>query len=176
MVFGNALEERIRQRAGLDAVAACIGMTQNEEVNLLFIRRVREEFKIPRLLLVLEGHITEKIIHASRGKILFGAKTDVDLWSLRLRRQTATESCWRCSRIEKLAVSEIIAIPKNLTNAFVLIAFKQGRKVAPVEDGITFEKGDELTLIIFNEKRDDVAAWLAAQGLDPIANGTVAKS
>jgi NhaP-type Na+/H+ or K+/H+ antiporter len=171
VVFGNALEERTRQRAGLDAVAACIGITQNEEVNLLFVRRVFEEYKIPRLLVVHEGHITDKIIQASRAAILFGIKTDVALWSLRLRRQIASESRWRFAREKARTVSEAMNIPKNLANAFVPIAVKHGKKVVPVDDGTRFEKGDELTLVIFHEKRNDVAAWLLDQGWDATEAG-----
>ncbi|MBN2321207.1 MAG: cation:proton antiporter [Acidobacteria bacterium] len=172
VVFGNALEERTRQRAGLDSVAACIGMTQNEEVNLLFVRRAREEFKIPRLLVVLEGHITEKIIRESRATVLFGLRTDVDLWSLRLRRQIASESRWRFNSDKEQTFSEAMDLPKNLTNAFVPIAVKQGKKVAPVEDSISFQNGDELTLVVFHEKRNEVNAWLVEQGWEPIRPGT----
>ena len=175
VVFGNALEERTRQRAGIDAVAACIGMTQNEEVNLLFVRRVREEFKIQRLLVVLEGHITEKIIHKSRATVLFGINTDVDLWSLRLRRAIASESCWRYTRDEERTFSEAMDLPKFLTNSFVPIAVKQGRKVSPVDGSIRFEKGDELTLVIFHEKQNDVNAWLLEQGWIPVTVTTTSE-
>lgn len=164
VVFGNALEERTRQRAGLETVAACIGITQNEEVNLLFIRRVFEEYKVSRLLVVHEGHITEKIIQASRAAILFGMRTDVALWSLRLRRQTASESCWRYIREEARTVSEAMEVPKILVNAFLPIAVKHSRKVVPVENSTLFEKGDELTILSFHEKRKDVAAWFINQG------------
>lgn len=86
VAFGSALEERIRQRAGLDTAAACIGITQNEEVDLLFVRRAREEHEIPRLLIAPMAHKTPKIVRESRATMLFGANTDVALWSLRLRR------------------------------------------------------------------------------------------
>jgi NhaP-type Na+/H+ or K+/H+ antiporter len=168
VVFGNALEERIRQRAGLESVAACIGMTQNGEVNLLFVRRAREEFRIPRLLVVLDGHITEKIIRESRATVLFGIRTDVDLWSLRLRRQIASESRWRCTRDEERTFSGAVDLPKNLTNAFVPIAVKQGKKVAPVESDINLSNGNILTLVVFHEKRNEVNAWLVEQGWEPV--------
>lgn len=167
VVFGNALEERTRQRAGLDSVAACIGITQNEEVNLLFIRRAREEFKIPKLLVVLEGHITEKIIHDSRAVVLFGIKTDVALWSLRLRRKIASESRWIYTRDNVLAFSEFMDTPKGLANAFLPIAIKNNKNVSPIEDSADFEKGNELTLVVFHEKRDEVTAWLGERGWDP---------
>ena len=168
VVFGNALEERTRQRAGLDAVAACIGMTQNEEVNLLFVRRAREEFKVPRLLVVLEGHITQKIIHESRATILFGMNIDVDLWSLRLRREIASVSCWRYGRDEKQPFAAAMHLPKNLSNAFVPVAVRQGKKVAPVENITSFEEGDELTLVMFHEKEKDAVDWLVGQGWTPV--------
>ena len=168
VVFGNALEERTRQRAGLDAVAACIGMTQNEEVNLLFIRRVREEFKIPRLMAVLEGHITEKIIREARATVLFGIPTDVDLWSLRLRRGIASVSRWKCLVDESSLWSENVSLPKNIVNAHVPVAVRRNGKVFPMEKGICFGKGDELYLAIFHEKKNDVVAWMHEQGWETI--------
>jgi hypothetical protein len=172
VVFGNALEERTRQRAELDTVAACIGMTQNEEVNLLFVRRAREEYKVKRSAVVLEGHITEEIIHHADAHILFGIRTDVDLWSMRLRRGTATLERWRRARRESPSWPEDTEVPGNLTNAFVPLAIRRDKKVAPVDDTARYNKGDELTLAIFNEKHDEVVEWLVAQGWDSIARTT----
>jgi len=173
VVFGNALEERIRQRAGLDAVAACVGMTQNEEVNLLFVRRAREEYKIPRLLVVLEGHITKKIIQESRAIVLFGMNADVALWSLRLRRGIAFESCWRYVLDESRPFSTFMDLPKNLKNSFVPVAYRHNKKVVPVEEEILIEKGDELTLVIFRKKQEDLIAWLSSQGWEPTESDPV---
>ncbi|MBN2242086.1 MAG: NAD-binding protein, partial [Acidobacteria bacterium] len=168
VVFGNALEERTRQRAGLDSVAGCIGITQNGEVNLLFVRRAREEFKIQRLLVVLDGHITENIIRASRAAILFGRRANVDLWSLRLRRRAASSSCWRCTRDKERILSDAMDPPQKIANALLPVAVKKGKKVAPVEDGIILERGDELTIVTFHEKRNEVNAWLVEQGWEPV--------
>jgi Trk K+ transport system NAD-binding subunit len=167
VIFGNALEERTRQRAGLDAVAACIGMTQNEEVNLLFIRRAREEYKIPDLLAVHEGHVTKKIIQESRAEVLFGVNTDVDLWSLRLRRGIASETRWRYMPDEELAFPEFIDLPQNLQNSFIPVALRRNDKPVPVKENVKFEKGDELTLVIFHEKQKDLDFWLLSQGWQP---------
>jgi len=57
--------------------------------------------------------------------------------------------------------------PKSLTNSFVPVAVRHGKKVSPVEGGIRFKKGDELTLVIFHEKQNDVVAWLLEQGWNP---------
>ncbi|NNE43521.1 MAG: sodium:proton antiporter, partial [Gemmatimonadetes bacterium] len=46
VVFGNGLEESTMLRAGMDGLAGCIGLTPNAEVNLLFARKAREEFKV----------------------------------------------------------------------------------------------------------------------------------
>jgi NhaP-type Na+/H+ or K+/H+ antiporter len=164
VVFGNALEERTRQRAGLDVVAACIGMTQNEEVNLLFIRRAREEYKIPNLLVIHDGHITKKIVQESRADVLFGVSADVDLWSLRLRRGIASESRWRYRPDEELPFSEFMDLPQNLQNAFIPVALRRNGKSVPVKENMDFQEGDELTLVIFHEKRKDLDPWLLKQG------------
>jgi NhaP-type Na+/H+ or K+/H+ antiporter len=169
VVFGNALEERTRQRAELDAVAACIGMTQNEEVNLLFVRRAREEYKVPRSAVVLEGHITEEVIRHADAHILFGIRTDVDLWSLRLRRGTATIERYRRARRESPSWPDDIDIPANLKNAFVPITVQRNKKVTPVDETTRYNKSDELTLVVFKEKHDEAVQWLVTQGWGAVA-------
>lgn len=166
VVFGNALEERTRQRAGLDTVAACIGMTINGEVNMMFLRRAREEFKVPQLYALLEGHITPAIITDCHASILFAAEQDIDLWSMRLRRKTATVERWRRAHREPFSWAVDAAPAEILENAILPVTHHQNGRVVPVDEKTRFNKDDELTAVIYREKRNDVVQWLVENGWD----------
>jgi len=166
VVFGNALDERIRQRAGLDTIAACIGMTINGEVNLMFLRRAREEFKVPHLYAVQEGHITTELIGDCHAGILFAGEQDIDLWAMRLRRKTATVERWRRARKEPFTWASEATPVAVLENSILPIAHHQNGHAAPVDETTRFNKDDELTAVIYREKRDSVVQWMVQNGWD----------
>ncbi len=93
VVYGNALEERSMARAQIDSRYACIAATSNEEINLLFARRVMEEHKVPRMFVGLQrghGTVTDEMVHAIGASILFSRERDLELWDVRFRRKTVT--------------------------------------------------------------------------------------
>lgn len=98
IVYGNALEERTLLRAGIESYEGAIGLTPNEEVNLLFARNAKDDFKVSRTYVALHrtlGMVTDKMIAENGSHVLFGSPLDLDLWSVRLRRGTGTVEKWR---------------------------------------------------------------------------------
>ena len=97
MVFGNGLEERTLLRAEVDTRAGCLGCTTNEEVNLLFVRRVRDDFRGPRVWLARERHESspgDAMVSRAGAQVLFGEPRELELWSQRLGRKEAEERTW----------------------------------------------------------------------------------
>ena len=71
----------------------CIGLTTNEEVNLMFVNRVRREFKTSKRLVALhlrDGSVSPAMVKQAGASILFGVHCDLDLWSVRIRRSLTT--------------------------------------------------------------------------------------
>ena len=97
VVFGNGLEERTLLRAEVDTRAGCLGCTTNEEVNLLFAHRVRDDFRGPRVWLARERHESspgDAMVSRTGAQVLFGEPRELELWSQRLGRKEAEERTW----------------------------------------------------------------------------------
>ena len=102
VIYGNALEESSMVRAQMDSRYACIAVTTNEEVNLLFARRATEEFKVRRLFVALQfghGSVTEKMARDLGANVLFGRERDLELWDVRFRRGTAALESWQLGEV-----------------------------------------------------------------------------
>ena len=169
VVFGNVLEEGTRERAGLDSVAACIGVTPNEEVNLIFARRVAEEYKIPRLYVLEGSHVTESIIQNAGALALFGgAEKDAGLWTVRLRRATATVEAWTRTAAKGDAWPENPTVPSAIATWMLPLVFTRSKNAFPVDNHAKFPESTRLTIAIFKEHYDDVAEWLRTQGWLPV--------
>ncbi len=107
VVFGNGLEERTLLRAEVDTRAGCLGCTTNEEVNLLFVRRVRDDFRGPRVWLARERHESspgDAMVSRVGAQVLFGEPRELELWSQRLGRNDAEAMTW-----EKVPTPEVPA-------------------------------------------------------------------
>ena len=47
------------------------------------------------------------------------------------------------------------------------LAVHRGGRAFPVDEKTELKKGDEISVLVFEERREDAAAWLAAQGCAP---------
>ncbi len=172
VLFGSGLSESLLQRAELDGRAGCLGMTPNDEANLLFARRARKEFKVPRAWIALRrGHksVTAKMVEAAGGNILFGEPRNIDLWMLRLERKSAAMECWRLPEPKQPPQPEHGDSPaEDLDNLLLPLAVRRGKKILPVDEQLAYQKEDELFVIILNERRAQAAEWLRARGWQPM--------
>lgn len=101
VIVGNALEEASMARAQLDGRAACLAVTTNEEINMLFARRATDAFKVRALYVALqEGRrsVTEEMVRTLGARVLFGRERDLELWDVRLRRRFAVPELWEIPR------------------------------------------------------------------------------
>jgi NhaP-type Na+/H+ or K+/H+ antiporter len=168
VVFGNALEERTLMRAEVDTRAACAGCTPNEEVNLLFVQRVQEEFKVARSYLAVRRHGTalDELIARTKSRVIFGGPQDLNLWSIRFSRDEARIETWRLAGLEPLAGEddgggdEAPVMPP----ALIPLVRRRGGKTVPVEEEMTFRKDDRVEYAVLEKGGDETAAWLEARG------------
>jgi NhaP-type Na+/H+ or K+/H+ antiporter len=164
VIFGNGLEESTMLRAGLDGLAGCLALTPNEEVNTLFVRRAREEFKIPRAWVALhskEGHVTKEMVHDVGAAVLFGTQKDLTLWDSCVRRGFGRVERWQMAEDTEKAEESPLLIPAELENAVLPLVAQRGARVTP-PDGSAARKGDTVAFLIFEPRRDEVEAWLTA--------------
>ena len=164
VVYGNALEESTLQRASMEDAEACVALTANEEVNLLVVRRVRRDFRVPRSYIVRSGSVTGDMIRESAAHILFGESQDIGLWCVRLRRRITVEQRWTCVRADGRQWPAGTRIPDVPENVILPLVLTRNGRPTPFHEAITVRKGDVLTLLTLSEHAERVGQWLVSQG------------
>jgi NhaP-type Na+/H+ or K+/H+ antiporter len=165
VVFGNALEDSTLARARLDGLAGCVSITANEEVNLLFATKVREEYKVSRAYAALqlnEGHVNEAMLQESGVHALFGGARDLRLWESCLRRNLGLEEEWR---YEGGATESDEPFPSGeLTGVLLPLARTRSARTAPIDETAKLRSGDRVAFLVFGAKREEADEWLSGRG------------
>ena len=161
-IFGNALEERPLQLAELDTRAGCVGITRNEEMNLLFADKAMEEHKVPRAYIEIredESRVTPEMVHQIGATVLFGGPRDVERWSSRFAHGQAVMEAWIWdpSDAEHPGREEVIeALEHDEADHILPLAVLRGERVAPVDDLWEPRQGD---LVFFGVDRETEVAY-----------------
>lgn len=162
-LHGSGLDREVQQRAELDIRAGCLGITTNEEVNLLFARQAKKDFKVPQVWVGLRrGHlgIDEAAVHRFGGHVLFGEPQAIDRWRLRLEQGDATAETWRYDGEKRSSR----LVDRDLDLLVLPLAVRRGRSALVVDEKLEFQKGDLLSLLVAREGRSRVLNALAGQG------------
>jgi NhaP-type Na+/H+ or K+/H+ antiporter len=190
VVWGNAIEERTLQRARVEDRAACITVTQNEEINYMVGRDAATEFKVPRVHVAIrrdQSTVHQKLVREADCSVLFGKPRDLDLWMVRLRRKLLDLEPWTLTAppaangaangagdgADGAAAAETarnrspFEMPEGLL--LPLVRARRG-KTAAVHGKDPFRKGDTVTFAVFRERRGEALAWLESRGFTPAAS------
>ena len=164
-LHGSGVDHGVQERAELDTRAGCIGVTTNEEVNLLFARQAKKDFKVPRVWVALRhGHlgIDEDAVHRFGGHVLFGQPRRTERWRLRLEQGEAAVEGWiyNGAKTSRLAGGDV-------GQRLLPLAVRRGRSVLPVDEELEFQKGDLLSVVIAGQYRSEVVSWLSSQEWEP---------
>jgi NhaP-type Na+/H+ or K+/H+ antiporter len=167
-IHGSGLEERVQDDAAIDTRAGCIGVTSNEEVNLLFARRARKDFRVPRVWVALRREhlgITESNVERLGGHVLFGEPQNLGLWTYRLERGLAKLETWRLDGRDA-AGAEIVT--RGLNDLLLPMVVLRGKKAFPVDEDVSFRHGDDLCLAVLTEARAEAESRLRDEGWVPV--------
>jgi NhaP-type Na+/H+ or K+/H+ antiporter len=171
VLYGVGLKDSILARAELDSRAGILAITPNEAINMLFTRQAREEFKVPNAWVTLRrghGAVTPELVSQAGARVLFGEPRFIDLWTLRLERGTAKLERWVRTNTQSSDEAEINEM-REMHKAFLPLAVRRGRKVAPHDEKTSFKHQDELYVVLFDERREPGCEWLRRQGWEPAA-------
>lgn len=165
VLHGNALDERIMQRAEIDTRKAIISLLPNDGVNLLFARRAVDEYRADRVYVAMHGGaIRPAHVSEIRGRVLFGSAADVDQWASRLGRGEALVERWLFAGVPDSKSNPTMPIPKEQRTAVLPITLARGTTVRPVDDRYEPKKGDVVTWTLATRREEDARAWLRGRG------------
>ena len=133
-------------RAEIDTRRGALALTANDEVNYLFIQKVKEEAKTISLYAALtdSASLTVKMLHKSGAELVFGAPVDVDADPL---------------------------LSTYSGNGLITVAVRRNGRLSPIGDGMRFKKEDEVYFFVFEPERnaaDDFLDQMGWQCLDRI--------
>lgn len=161
VIYGNGLEEHTLARARANTRIACVAITPNEKVNLLFARHVHDDFPGTKVMVALETEasgVTEKMVLDLGATLLFGRARKLGKWRHQLRRQDSIVERWQCDNAGALSVRD------DDYNSLLPIALTRGERVEFVTEKTVFKSGDVVAFALLSDRADDARARLQSAG------------
>jgi hypothetical protein len=167
VVFGNALDERVLLIADVESRKAVIGTLVNEAVSLLWVRKARQEYKVQAAYVAIQrghGSIDSDMISDAGAVVLFGDETDLELWSVRIRRQQAHVQLWRREQNTDDEAEQPLQLPREMQNSLLPLALKRDSSVTPASDRTRPAIGDGVFWLVMADREKDWRPWLESRG------------
>ncbi len=167
VIYGNGLQSRSLLRAEIDTRRGALGLTANDEVNYLFIQKVKQESRMVSLWAALKtdtGSLTTRMLHQSAAELIFGALVDVEVWNRRFKSKQVHLQRWQCV-FEPSGDAEAGAITTGYSgNGLIAAAVRRNGVLSPVGDRTRFKKDDEVCFFVFEPEVDAAGEFLNRTG------------
>jgi len=163
VVWGNAIEERTHLRAEMDERQGAIAVTPNEEINLLFASTAKSDYRLGEIYVALrhtQRSVHPEIVETTGSQVLFGRPRDLDLWSVRMRRDLAVIEAWMLAD-ERPEAAAPFEFPEQLVLPLVLA---RGGRTWPFGHERVPKGGDVLRAALFAERVDEARTWMEDNG------------
>jgi NhaP-type Na+/H+ or K+/H+ antiporter len=173
-IFGNVFEESPLLLAEADSRAACIGITPNEEVNLLFASKAINDHGVGTVhvaLRVEETGITTDMVRKRGASLLFGSATDIEHWAHRFGRSSVSVEVWEWNPGEDPEQSgEKMAASLAAEGAGILLpmTYLRSERISAVDDRWKPRPGDRIHFAIMEEAGETAISLLSRFGWIPI--------
>ncbi|MGH7576083.1 MAG: cation:proton antiporter, partial [Longimicrobiales bacterium] len=170
VIHGQGLQTGVLARAEVDSRLGCIGLTQNEEINLLFVKQVREETREPLLYVALRGHasVLPDHAHEAHASVLFGGGRDVDEWVDRLELGSAHVQHWRRSAVPQQPAPTDPSAAESPEDWLLFLAVQRRGRMRPFDDETQLGAKEEVAIVIREDRAENARAWLRARQWEPV--------
>lgn len=169
VIHGNGLEDSTLLRAEIESRTACLALTSNEEANLLFGRKAREDFKIPKVYVALrrrQDRVSQAMVDKAGASILFGRARELEQWAQNLAQNKAQVETWRLAKKPRTNDSKDLAA-MTLPDEVLPLIIKRGKQKFLLDKKTIFKRKDEVDFAIRLERRDEALKWFDAHGWVP---------
>lgn len=176
VIFGNGLKTHNLLRAEIDTRAGALAITGNEEMNLLFIQKVREETKLLHIFMALQGQyerVTVDMVHQTGSQVMFGSSCDVDFWSSCIRKGMVNLERWQVQETGMHTDKGIENAPGDpflSDNSGLPLTVQRNGRQFPVGDSTRFRNGDEVAYIVLVKHAEKAHEQLQAMGWQRITS------
>lgn len=175
VVFGNAMEERVMQRARFERVAAVVALTANATLNGVFATRSREVFGVETAYLAgaREAVLVNELVANEKAALVFDAIHDLERWDIRFRHGDVAIERRIYSppgevlvdadeKLEEGATEP--AAPRDAGERFVVLVVRRDGVIAPMSSAWQLREGDIATVAIHEPDREEAEQILTERG------------
>ncbi len=168
VVFGNALQDRIMQRARFELVGTTLGMTANEELNRRFVTTAAELFNVPRGYAAYRREDPNAEVEG-----LFKRHHDLERWDVRIRHDMTVSEQWQFvgepepNEGEEEEADASARDKVGRAEGYVLLLVKRGKRAFPTTRDYEPKAGDVVTVVIHAQELDEAHAELRGLGFEP---------
>lgn len=171
VVYGDALQESVMQRARFGLVRTVVALTANQTLNGVFVNRAKERFGVPNGLVATSevgvGLVSEQM-DRGEAKIAFEGPHDVERWDVRGRRGDIGVEHFRYRPPAEGDVEETGSRNAGgLSERFVMLAVERDGATLVVDGKWKLREGDRLAVALHRPEREDALRELAVRGLVP---------
>jgi NhaP-type Na+/H+ or K+/H+ antiporter len=162
VIYGNGLEESVLLRAEIDIRKGVIGLSENEEVNMLFAQRSKEEGKVPETFIGIKREnegVTAEMVAEMGSNIPFARARDLEKWSVWIRHSQVETYKLICQSDDDVTAGDTFG--KDTEGVLIPLTSKRKSKVIPLGHLTELKKDDQITCMVLTEKKDQFNAWLA---------------
>ncbi|MCR9098122.1 MAG: cation:proton antiporter [bacterium] len=174
VVYGDALQETVMQRARLGFVRTVVALTANETLNGVFVARARDRFGVPNGLVAASevgGGLVSEQVAGGTAKIAFEGPHDVERWDVRGRRGDVeiTRLLYTPPEVADDG-SETVETSSSggLSERFVTLTVDRDGKTFVMDGRWAFKAGDTISVAIHAPEREDAERELAGLGFTPL--------
>ncbi len=166
VVFGNALNESVMQRARFGLVRTVVSLTANRTLNGVFVERARSRFGVPNGLVAVSelgvGIVSEQV-ERGEAKIVFDGPHDVERWDVRGRRGDVAIEHFVFSPSGGAEEESEVASP-GLDERSVVLSVERGGRTFVMDRQWKFQAGDRAAIALHRPEREEAIRALAERG------------
>jgi len=171
VIYGNALQESVMQRARFGFVRTVVSLTGNRTLNSVFVQRARDRFGVPNGLVATSevgiGLVSEQV-ESGEAKLVFEGPHDVGRWDVRGRRGDIG-----IEHFDRVSVETDDKDPATaggsvgLDERYVMLVVERDGATVVMDANWVFREGDRVAVAIHMPEREDAIRALASRGWRP---------
>ncbi|MDY6830928.1 MAG: cation:proton antiporter [Thermodesulfobacteriota bacterium] len=165
VIYGNGLQTRNLLRAEIDTRRGALALTANDEVNVLFTEKVKQEARGISLYAALktDSSFTPKMLHQADVALAFGVTADIDTWTRRFKARQVFLQRWRLDTPGEAAAETLVSGGYTGRGMMIAVFLREGT-LFPVGDTTRFKMGDEMLVFVFEPELSAVEKFLSDTG------------
>lgn len=167
VIYGNGLQSRNLLRAEIDTRRGALALTANDEVNYLFIQKVKEETKGISLYAALKTDtvsLTAKMLHQAGAEVLFGETVDVADWNRRFEDKQVYLHLWQLAAEPHNDISGGSLLSQYSGKGLIGAAVRRNGRLTPIGNGMRFKVEDAVCFFVFEPELQTAAEFLTLNG------------